>query len=510
MRCLVVGPAKSGTTALLTLIARALDAPSLFVEEPLETVLPAMRSHPNDSVAKVIFTHEREAAIVQSAEAFDRRVLLWRDPRDVLVSSALYSLANQTSKLRDDAFLHRFLALVRAKQADPTSVHFCDIARLLDNGEEAFIDHVLRQQAEFTRFRDHAGTNWHLLRYEDFVAGKLAALSDYLGLSLNPAVKVAPEYARVERTRSAGDWRHWFTPRDVATLQPICDPLLECLGYPISWPLAPSPRIAPEHSWRYLERLIDERRRHHEHPPRTVASTDTRTCNLCGGTAFGPGPADRMATNGSPPRCLGCGALERQRIMRRVLQALPLGFLDWRRVLQFSRDNGLPQTVFPHVDTRAEIGETGLHSLAYGDTDIDLVVFSHLFEYVQDDLGDFAQLVARLSPRGFMLASFASPWSRESTLESTPASGTSPLRLYGQDLAQHFRCAEAGLTVLAVEGADPCTDTKEVIYLFFKNSADAVRVRRWLQDIGEELRLSFDVQAPGTVRAISSLPANRK
>ena len=55
MRCLVVGPAKSGTTALLTLIGQAMDAPSLFFEEPLAKVVPAMLAHTGDSVAKVIF-----------------------------------------------------------------------------------------------------------------------------------------------------------------------------------------------------------------------------------------------------------------------------------------------------------------------------------------------------------------------------------------------------------------------------------------------------------------------
>jgi hypothetical protein len=486
MRCLLVGTAKSGTTALFTLVRQAMDAPAAFFEEPLASLLPALQAHDGDAVAKVIFSHEADGSIARAAAAFDRRVLLTRDPRDVLVSSLLYSVANDAARLADDAFLDRYAALLRAKQAAPASVAFRDIAALFDFPEEAFIARVLRRQARFAEFVAQAGTAWHVLRYADLVTGRLASLAGYLGLSLDPNVKVAPEHARVERTRSAGDWRHWFTPDDVAALRPAIDPLLERQGIPADWAPAPAPRISPGHSWRYVDRLVDERRRHFGQPPRGSEARAAPACNLCGGIAFGPGPGGRMAITGAAPRCLGCDSLERQRTLRRVLQAFPPGFLDWRHVLQVSRDNGLPDGVFARVDAQAADGDAFLASSG-AEPEVDLLVFSHFLEYVRDDLGVFAGMARRLSSRGFMLGCFAAPWARASSVIGDEAPGNGPRRLYGRDLARRFRCTEPGLTVVAVEEPDPCTGSKEVIHLFFKDADDAARACRWLRDSGARI-----------------------
>ncbi|MET0384284.1 MAG: hypothetical protein ABW032_12765 [Burkholderiaceae bacterium] len=499
MRCLIVGTAKSGTTALLALVGQAMASPRLFVEDPLEEVVPALRAQAGDGVAKVIFGNEPEAAIVRFAEAFDRRVLLLRDPRDQLVSSLLYMVASSPARLADQAFLDRFSALLRAKQADPASVDFGAIVRLFESDERSFVGRVLSLQAAFGRFVADvgagAGIAWHLVRYEDFVAGRLDALSRYLGRPLSAGVDVPPEYARVARTKSTGDWRHWFTPADVAALRPAYDPLLRSLGYAVEWTPAPVPRIAPEHSWGYLDRLVDERRRHYGLAPRRPAG-DRAACNLCGGGAFGPGPAGRTAGNGMPPCCLGCGSLERQRAMRLVTQALPPGFLEGRLALQITRGNGLPETVFRRCDTWAVDGCMDRMRSRDG-AGVDLLAFSHLLEYVQDDLDGFDNMMRRLSPRGLLLACFAAPWSRPSTLEPAGSAGHGgPLRLYGRDLARHFRCAQRGLTVLAVEAADPCTGGREVVHLFFKNGDDAASARQGLSAGGGDLRLLSEVGAP--------------
>jgi hypothetical protein len=72
---------------------------------------------------------------------------------------------------------------------------------------------------------------------------------------------VADELRRVERTRRYGAWRDWFTPEDVEALRPSLQPYLDRYYRGGDWSLNEAPRIEPDHSSRYVERVVDEKRR---------------------------------------------------------------------------------------------------------------------------------------------------------------------------------------------------------------------------------------------------------
>jgi len=113
MRVCVAGMGKSGTTALVYAIRAAMPADTVLLFEP-RTFVPV--TAPN--VAAKVLLHTKHPMPYPFYRQFERLVLIVRDPRDVLVSRLLYRAYGATSMLADPARLERYLALLRAKEAD--------------------------------------------------------------------------------------------------------------------------------------------------------------------------------------------------------------------------------------------------------------------------------------------------------------------------------------------------------------------------------------------------------
>lgn len=276
MRCLIVGAAKTGTTALLYAVAQAMGGePGILFEERIAG-LPPLAPH---TAAKLLFEDERPADIAAFGRQFDRRVLLVRDPRDNLVSRLLYSIASHRHLLDDEAWIRTTAMLLQRKQQAPASVELCAFPAMAP--PSLLLERACAANQALAAFASVQAGDWFVLSYEDLVAGRLDALSAYLGLRVKPGVEVDPTYQRVARTKGTGDWRHWFTEADVARYRPLLAPLLKALAYPDDWELAEPQIISPEHSWGYFERLVRERRQFFglaplalptpdQHGPRTV------------------------------------------------------------------------------------------------------------------------------------------------------------------------------------------------------------------------------------------------
>lgn len=258
MRCLIVGSAKTGTTALQYAVAAALGgAPALFVEERIAS----LERLPPHAVIKVLFEHEDTPDIAALGARVDRRILIVRDPRDALISRLLYSIAGNPALLGDAAYLHEFDALLQRKQRAPDSVALQQFPPLREPA--LLLDTALRVNEALAAFAGRSAGVWFVLRYEDLVHGRLEALSAWLGVTVKAGVAVDPIYARVARTCASGDWRHWFTPADVAQLRVRVAPVLTALGYADDWETASPARIEAAHSWEYFRQLVHERRRHY-------------------------------------------------------------------------------------------------------------------------------------------------------------------------------------------------------------------------------------------------------
>jgi len=253
-RVVVVGAAKSGTSALFAAIRSSENWVAIY-ETGNQGQIEFLTSHPAPRcVTKVLL--RRVVARNLDLAGFDRSVYLVRDPRDVLISWMLFRplLAGSASS---PAFVAEFLATLRRKEADPPSVSLHDIeavyrrhgvgAPFVERFHRAFADEL----AVRARYPD-----MYRLRYEDFRAGEIDAVSRYLGVPLRTDVRVGEHIAHNERAKSSGGWRHWFTSSDIETYRPVFEEQLTRHGYDLDWTLASSPHIDPRTASGYLERNL--------------------------------------------------------------------------------------------------------------------------------------------------------------------------------------------------------------------------------------------------------------
>jgi hypothetical protein len=193
-------------------------------------------------------------------------------------------------------------------------------------------------------------------------------------------------------------------------------------------------------------------------------------CNLCGGAEFGPGPGGRTGPGGSTPHCMGCGALERQRAVGAALRMLPPDYLAWRRALQV----GAPPVFDPRrlpawtLSPQPAPGRLApqLHAAMNGS--YDLIALVHVLEFLDDDRGDFHQLMGLLSPQGVLLACLADPQGRPWTsIQAGPAG--SVRRRYGRDVLRHFRREQQPLHMSMLEASDPVTGLVLPVHFFYRH-----------------------------------------
>ena len=153
--------------------------------------------------------------------------------------------------------------LFRQKENAPRSLSVAtilgEILRLAGGKSlaEAFEELLDRHQWIYD-FVDRLGD--HLtLKYEDMVAGRIAPLEAYLGLSLDRQVEVRLEPDHVTRTKGHGDWRNWFLEEDVEYFRPIVNSYMERFGYSADWRTSENPVICEAHCSGFVARTVRKR-----------------------------------------------------------------------------------------------------------------------------------------------------------------------------------------------------------------------------------------------------------
>ena len=263
MKICIAGQPKTGTTALYHQIRSAVpEAVGVFepTYEQLARAQEVTASTGRDLVIKVVLNEASAHRhwLPLPSEQFDKGVLLQRDPRDTLVSLLLF--LPRSYLYSQPGALATFLDLVRRKEDNPAAIDFSDLIDLFNRlvGRQVFTEFITRQ---------HYGLGWRhtrpeffLFRYEDLVAGRTAALSDYLGLALPSEFQLAKNFSFVARTKQAGSWRHWFTEHDVALWRSELTPFLAAMGYKDDWQLADTPQIPAEHGSGDIEKIVADMR----------------------------------------------------------------------------------------------------------------------------------------------------------------------------------------------------------------------------------------------------------
>jgi hypothetical protein len=138
MKILIAGLAKTGTTGLLYLIANSLGRSRKLLFEP-KVCPPEAKADGGDIVAKVLLGRQLDAG---SFAHFDKKITIFRDPRDRMVSSILYSQYH-ANYLADEKSVSLVRECLERKEADPASVSIREILELIGTVEGSG-DHRVR------------------------------------------------------------------------------------------------------------------------------------------------------------------------------------------------------------------------------------------------------------------------------------------------------------------------------------------------------------------------------
>jgi hypothetical protein len=247
MRIVIFGLPKTGTSLLFYRAAATFPDYELNMERPEDLTSGLFLVH------KVLVGNGATPDLLNS---FSYRLMTVRDPRDRIISWLLYAPYNTLYDNHPRA--QAMVKALRQKEADPWSVSVQELC-------EQHMGHVFRPDLENSAVRLDAAVLSHQVRYEELIKGVAdAAISDHLGRWLAPLPADAETknavIRRVVRSKSAGYWRDWFTPADVAYFRPQFACYMETFDYADDWELAAEPHLDPHLGSEYLVQLLQRRR----------------------------------------------------------------------------------------------------------------------------------------------------------------------------------------------------------------------------------------------------------
>jgi hypothetical protein len=260
MKTLIVGIARSGTSALYFKLRQALPETTWCLYEPpcFDPLDPG--GSPN-VLAKIVIGPPGEFDCT-SFRQFDKKIMIVRDPRDNVISRVLYGPCATEVFRRDKAKIAVFTRALLCKEDNPGSISVLELIELFRH----LIGRNSARQPSllFDLALDLHRTNNDFLvyKYEDFIAGRYAAIEDYLGIELPGGdADVTAQYEHVVGTKAANDWKNWFTADDVEYFRPYLASFMRAYDYPDDWTLAAEPHISPEHGSEFVRRSVAIRSR---------------------------------------------------------------------------------------------------------------------------------------------------------------------------------------------------------------------------------------------------------
>ena len=262
MKILILGTGKTGTTAMVYKVAGGLPNCHAFSGgypgKHIGDYENAVYKHTYEERKGKSFDVFQEHL---SKEHYDRKIWMARDPRDAAVSRMLYRWHRGFSGRKKQYQAH--LDLVLKKEKAPHSTPFFEICRYTGhNGWPRTADQVFEEEQhryeQMLKFVKILEDDWFFLTFENMVENKLDDLNAYLGFEVQSDAEVPSSSgkAKVIRKKASGDWRHWFTEKDMTLFKPAFTPYMEFIGYDCEdWNLDPQPIIEPEYSSVYMQNL---------------------------------------------------------------------------------------------------------------------------------------------------------------------------------------------------------------------------------------------------------------
>lgn len=261
-KVIILALPKSGTTILYQTLLDSMPPATVGLFEPDNCRPKKQRQLQDKNVLAKVLLHQVRGLDHYNPRAcsfFDKKILIIRDPRDVLVSLFLYLFFHSTI-LTDFHKLTQMMSAVKAKEENPRAASFLDLIRLRDRLENNRfplpILFTLGEMGFMMRVSQAHGRNIFHLKYEDVVDRDLNPLENHLGFSLVHTSEVDEKYERVRRTKSYGDWRNWFLPEDVDFFRPRLRDFFKRFSIPDDWDLSDDPVISSANGTEYIEGLV--------------------------------------------------------------------------------------------------------------------------------------------------------------------------------------------------------------------------------------------------------------
>ena len=257
---LVLGMAKTGTTALFYGIKKKLPESSFFLFEPnTPQQWRSLASRHSVTLTKSLLSSYLAADI--DSGFFGKKVALVRDPRDQLLSRLLYWAA-QLSKRREN-LREPVLAAIVQKEIDPYGTPFIELMNriaAMDSVHEFFPEDPTEEFCH--RLRNAVDTfpalsRSFLLKYEHMIDGNIQKLRKYLDLNIDLAMEVPHELKRVERSKGYGEWERWFLPSDLGILMPLFKDYMDAFGYMEGQPAELGSPINPLTSSEFIRKSLE-------------------------------------------------------------------------------------------------------------------------------------------------------------------------------------------------------------------------------------------------------------
>lgn len=258
MKILLFGLGKTGTTALTYGIQKQLPDHEIVFEPPS---LKAIDYDRNNLIVKSLRAQKWQEE-KEYFNNFDKKILIVRHPFDRLISHLLY-IPFDGRNFSNDYLAAKYIELLKRKTENPDSVDLLEIVNLLNEITTLKSLNMFRIQCQklLGLYKKGSKFNFQLLKYEDFVDGKIQDIEEYLGITFDKEIDVDEKFKRVKRTQNYGDWKNWFTDKDLKKLSGFFEEFNQEFKYDTTLDLDAVKQINPEHSYLYTIHVINDYRK---------------------------------------------------------------------------------------------------------------------------------------------------------------------------------------------------------------------------------------------------------
>jgi hypothetical protein len=260
MKILIVGTGKSGTTALAYAIKEGFPNCKLVFEPKNLTSINYQEEcfivKSLNIVQNSLWKEEKSEILM-----FDKKIIIIRHPFDAIISFLLYDPFNR-SQFDSDENVRTYIEIIKRKVEKPNLVSLYQIMQTYQKivGFD-FVKGIIVWYKQLLEMMSNKELGFFVIKYEDFVEGKLDIIKRYLKLNhLNYEVEVDSQFARVSRTKKHSDWKNWFSQKDINNIKPHFIDFLKRFNYNTYF-IKSLKLIEPKTSYLYTINVINEARR---------------------------------------------------------------------------------------------------------------------------------------------------------------------------------------------------------------------------------------------------------